>query len=132
MGEPEDKRENGARAFGTLLNTRLERLGELRKVAPERPIPQELARVTPLPRRKAPAIREPKAKPEEIIAELAKLDVIFPTNLAVEERSLRYRVFCDDLGHLPRWKVERACRLYRYNPENRFFPSPGQLLELTK
>lgn len=35
--------------------------------------------------------------------------------------------FLDDLETWSVYSVERACRAYRNNPENRFFPTPGQL-----
>lgn len=40
--------------------------------------------------------------------------------------------FMEDLSHLTPDDVERACMRYRMNQENRFFPTPGQLLGALK
>lgn len=36
---------------------------------------------------------------------------------------------CEDLGHLTDAELDDGCRRYRQNPENRWFPSPGHLLQ---
>lgn len=129
MTEEEPERSNRVEAFGRPLSTHLQRLNELRA----RMTPEE--RNNPLPTlhvvSKPPP--EPPATAAEIIKHLAYLDVIFPSQaLTTEERSLRYRIFCADLGHLPEWKIRNACERYRKSSENRFYPTPGQLLALCK
>jgi hypothetical protein len=40
--------------------------------------------------------------------------------------------YLEDLGHIEPERVEAACRQWRRNPENKFFPKIGELLELLK
>lgn len=130
------QRENRAEGFGALLNTHLQRLGELRKAIPEEErnqemqvpalyvVPNEETLAEPLP----PPPRIP-ATPEQIIRELVLLDIVFPSQaLAPEERSLRYQIYCRDLADLTEEELVEACQAYRKSTSARFFPTPGQIL----
>lgn len=65
----------------------------------------------------------------DIMVELTRLAVHFPTSLSPEEQALRLSEFCHDLKGKTLEEIRYGCRRYRQNPENRFFPTPGQLLE---
>lgn len=126
-----EERNNRAVEFGTELNTHLQRLGELRKTMPRDTAP-DLSNVRHLPAKRAPERTTP-ATAEQIIRAMAVLDVVFPSSaMTIEERSLRYRIFCADLAHLSEQQVLTACKRYRTNPENKFFPTPGMLLALAR
>ncbi len=43
--------------------------------------------------------------------------------------AILFQTFIEDLAHKTLDEIRDGCRRYRTNPENRFFPSPGQLLE---
>lgn len=101
--------------------------------------------------RKTPAQREPldrpalavvpyKAKPakqtisrEQMVRHLLSLDVIFPSqHLSPDQMTLRFQIFFDDLRGLSESELGMACERYRRDPENKFFPTPGALLALSK
>lgn len=69
---------------------------------------------------------------EDIMVELTRLAVHFPTSLSPQEQALRLSEFCHDLKGKTLEEIRYGCRRYRQNPENRFFPTPGQLLEACK
>jgi hypothetical protein len=127
--DEETDRNNKAVGLGSLLQTQLEKLGERRKSIPVEETAPLAENVRYLPAIPAPA---PLSKPvpataEEIIAELMILDVIYPfPTFTTEERSLRYRVFCSDLGHYPIELIRAASKNYR-NGNFKYFPTPGQL-----
>lgn len=126
--DEEEPRSNRAEALGGLLNTHLQRLSEMRAKNPPEEITPPPSNVRHLPTIK-PAERIAPATPEQIIAELVMLDVIYPfPTLSVEERSLRYRIFCEDLAPFPIERIRKACEDYRRDSHNKFFPTPGQLL----
>lgn len=69
--------------------------------------------------------------PKRLIAHLRALAVTHPMQeLSEAEASLKFRIFCEDLRNVPEAVIEAACRSYRRDPKNRFFPTPGQLLAL--
>lgn len=68
---------------------------------------------------------------ERLITYLRALAVTHPMQeLSEAEASLKFRIFCEDIGHIPERIIAEACRLYRRNPVNTFFPTPGKLLEI--
>jgi hypothetical protein len=46
------------------------------------------------------------------------------------ERKVWFAQWCDDLKHKTDSEIAYACTRYRQNSENRFFPTPGQLIAL--
>lgn len=66
------------------------------------------------------------------MVELTRLAVHFPTSLSPQEQALRLSEFCNDLKGKTLEEIRYGCRRYRQNPDNRFFPTPGQLLEACK
>ena len=133
MESDEDNRENRGVAFGGLLSTHLRRLSDLRASMPpeERNPPPVLYVVEETPRVLPPPV--PRATPEQIIRELAILDVVFPSQaLAPEERSLRYQIYCLDLAELTEEELVDACACIRKDASVKFFPSPGQILDNVK
>ncbi len=73
--------------------------------------------------------KTPSATEREILRHLLALEVIFPCqHLDRDQTKLKYRIFFEDLRGLSEPAIAQACRQYRLNPENRFFPTPGQLL----
>ena len=88
--------------------------------------------------------REPKEQPSslqewkqatarDIVMELERLAVAFPrADMDARKWSVLFETFFEDLQGLSIEAIRGGCRRYRRNPENRFFPSPGQLLEACK
>lgn len=74
---------------------------------------------------------EPPCTPERLIAYLRALAVTHPMQeLSEAEASLKFRIFCEDLAQVPEQIIMAACRSYRRDPKNRFFPTPGQMIAL--
>jgi hypothetical protein len=71
--------------------------------------------------------------PRELVSELERLSIHFPRT-DMDERKWRelFRTFVEDFQHLSLAEVTFGCRRYRQNPANKFFPTPGQLLEACK
>ena len=71
---------------------------------------------------------------EHLTAHILAMGVIYPARNAMteEELILRYQIFYDDLRSLSEGELASACERYRKNPDNRFFPTPGQLLRLAR
>ncbi len=71
------------------------------------------------------------AKDEAILAELAKLSLVYwrPDFTPTQAKQL-YAMYIDDLRAWSLADIKSACKTYRRNGENRFFPTPGQLLDL--
>ncbi len=68
---------------------------------------------------------------DRLITHLRALAVTHPMQeLNEAEASLKFRIFCEDLGHIPERIIVEACKSYRRDPENRFFPTPGQMLAI--
>lgn len=49
-----------------------------------------------------------------------------------QERKVWLKALLEDLAHLSDAQLAYGCARYRRDPENRFFPSPGQLLAACK
>lgn len=74
---------------------------------------------------------EPPCSPDRIIAYLRALAVTHPMQeLSEAEASLKFRIFCEDLGHIPERIIAEACRSYRRDPANTFFTTPGKMLAI--
>lgn len=58
--------------------------------------------------------------------------MIYPNSLTAEGNASRLADFCNDLRGKSIEEIRYGCRRYRMNPENRFFPTPGQLIEACK
>lgn len=127
-GDPEEiLRRHGRTTLSEGLLTHLRALNESRIRRPEAG-------------RGTPAVRNPQdvgaAKPkrvtataEQIMQQLLGLEVLFPSQqLDRQQQNLKYRIFYEDLRHLTAEEMAEACRRYRQNPNNKFFPTPGQIL----
>ena len=53
----------------------------------------------------------------------------YPQTLSPQQVASRCADFCEDLKGKTLDEIRRGCMRYRRNPENKFFPTPGQLLE---
>lgn len=74
------------------------------------------------------AIWKPKSSRKEISTAIAKLAVhYYRPDFTPEHAKLLFADFAEDLRDYPIDRIEDACRAYRRDPENRFFPTPGQL-----
>jgi hypothetical protein len=66
---------------------------------------------------------------QEIMTSLGKLILHYPqTNMGENQLRLLFEDYLDDLGPYPASEISVACKEYRLNPENRFFPSSGWLV----
>jgi len=71
--------------------------------------------------------------PEEIIASLGKLLLHFPmTNMSTHEKTLLLEDYIEDLSDFPEQAVLDACKEYRLDPDNKFFPKSAVLVSLCK
>lgn len=79
-------------------------------------------------------MREPSpCPPDRLIAYLRALALTHPMQeLSEQEASLKFRIFCEDIGHIPEVTVREACRIWRRDPATTFFPTPGKLLAICK
>lgn len=74
-----------------------------------------------------------KATIEQIMGHLYSLALFYPQQeLSKKDANLKFQVFCGDMRHVPEPILGEACRRYRTDAKNRFFPTPGQLLALCK
>ncbi len=64
--------------------------------------------------------------------ELSRLAMHYHNSLSSPQIASRNADFCQDLVGLSLQQIRNGCRRYRDNPENKFFPAPGQLLEACK
>lgn len=70
--------------------------------------------------------------PQDLRIELERLSTHFPrTDMNPAKWVLLAQDFWEDCQHLTVEQLRTLCRAYRSKPENRFFPTPGQLLEAT-
>lgn len=71
------------------------------------------------------------ATPTEIITELDRLSLPYhrPDMTEGKWRQL-FLMFCEDLKGKTLAQIQMACRRWRQGADNKFFPTPGQLLEL--
>lgn len=88
--------------------------------------------------------REPSAQPSqlqiskpasarEVIAELERLAIHFPrTDMDSRKWQLLFETFREDMADLSIEQIREGCLQYRNDPDNRFFPTPGQLKEACK
>lgn len=78
-----------------------------------------------------PSLPPTPATPQEIIVELSRLSVVMAHQSAMtkEDQALRFAALCEDLKGKTVDEIRDGCRRYRRNPKNRFFPTPGELLE---
>lgn len=58
--------------------------------------------------------------------------MIYPSNLSKEENGLRLASVAGDLQGKAIEQIRHACKRYRQDGQNRFFPTSGQLLDLMK
>lgn len=66
----------------------------------------------------------------EMVTELERLAITYPrTDMDPRKWMLLFETFWADIRHLTLNSLRDGCRRYRTNAANRFFPSPGQLLE---
>jgi hypothetical protein len=74
------------------------------------------------------------ATDQDIIVELTRLSVSLPHagNPTKEDVALRLAAMCDDLRGRTLEDIRGGCRKFQQGPKNRFFPSPGQLLDAMK
>jgi hypothetical protein len=80
-------------------------------------------------RNEGPELKEIMAqKDEAILVLLAKLALVYwrPDFSPAQAKEL-YAQYLDDLRDLPFSEIVDAVEKYRRNPENKFFPTPGQL-----
>ena len=62
---------------------------------------------------------------------LHQLDSVMPSKALDEKgQAARWAAYFEDLEHVPLDSLIEACRVWRRNPDNTFFPTPGQLLRL--
>lgn len=70
------------------------------------------------------------ATAREIVTELERLSIHFPrTDMDSRKWQALFETFVEDLGTLPIVQIRQGCQRYRKNAANRFFPTPGQLIE---
>lgn len=72
-----------------------------------------------------------------ILSCLVGLEVMFPSQaLDVQQKEMRYRIYCDALKDVPEDVLKKACKAYVATPgidgRQKFFPQPGDLLALCK
>jgi len=73
------------------------------------------------------------AREKAISAAIAQLSLIYwRPDFTPQQFKFAIAAYLEDFRKLSVYQVEMACREYRRNPENKFFPTPGQLLDLTK
>jgi hypothetical protein len=69
----------------------------------------------------------------DMVMELERLAIHFPrTDMDSAKWKVLFLTFHEDCKHLSFARLREACRRYRQNPDNRFFPTPGQLLGTLK
>lgn len=65
---------------------------------------------------------------KEVMAMLGKLALHYwRPDFSEQQAKLLFADFVEDLREYSPERIEAACTAYRRNPENRFFPTPGQL-----
>ena len=69
------------------------------------------------------------ATARDLTIELERLAIHFPrTDMDARKWQLLFETFRLDFQGMTLAEIQNGCRRYRKNPENRFFPTPGQLL----
>jgi hypothetical protein len=73
------------------------------------------------------------ARRDEVMALLGKLILHYPQmNMGDNQLQVLFEDYLDDLVEFPSSAIAAACKEYRLNPENRFFPSIGWLVSRSK
>lgn len=74
-----------------------------------------------------------KMTDRDFLTEMERLAVAYPrTDMDPRKWRILWQTYWDDLSHLTLAQLRDGCARYRRNSENRFFPSPGQLLEAAR
>lgn len=74
-----------------------------------------------------------RASEGQIMARIVSLELKYGRSPMTDgERRVWLKEWVEDLGHLSDAEIAYGCARYRRNPANRFFPTPGQLLEACK
>lgn len=73
------------------------------------------------------------ATERDLVTELERLSIHFPrTDMDSRKWAMLFQSFSEDFKNKSLEEIRDGCRRYRQNAENRFFPTPGQLLEACK
>jgi len=73
------------------------------------------------------------ATPRELVMELERLATHYPrTDMDARKWALMFESFLEDFKGKSLEEIRYGCRRYRQKADNRFFPTPGQLLEACK
>lgn len=74
-----------------------------------------------------------RPREEEVLTLLGKLILHYPmANMTTQEKTLLLEDYVDDLSDYPAWAIQEACRTYRRDPDNKFFPKVAVLIDLAK
>ena len=80
-----------------------------------------------------PASKGKPATPEQIVAHLIDLEIVFPCrDLSPAHLARKFELYLADLGHLTDEQIRTACERYRRAPDSTYFPAPGKLLDLCR
>jgi len=70
---------------------------------------------------------------KQILARVAALELLYGRQSMTDaERRVWLETYCEDLGTHTDDQIADACKRYRQDGANRFFPTPGALLDLMK
>lgn len=138
--EPNQQTEDEPRAGSTTLSkalaSSLERMAKARASLPpeERNPPADPERAIEPYQGKLTGVTERRTLTDrEMAQELLRLGTHFPAqNIGSKMEALKFQDFYSDLRHLTIEELRRACRCYRLDPKNEFFPTPGKLLAALK
>lgn len=72
------------------------------------------------------------ATDQDIVTEMSRLSIHYPGSLTAQESAIRLASFVEDLRGKTIEEIRNACRRYRQNVANKFYPTPGQILDLMK
>src|SRR6185295_2471405 len=73
------------------------------------------------------------ATTRELVIELERLSTHYPRlDMDARKWSLLFESFAEDFANKSLEEIRYGCRRWRQNAENKFFPTPGQLLEACK
>lgn len=69
----------------------------------------------------------------ELVTELERLAIAYPrADMDARKWKVLFETFYEDMKHKSLPEIREGCSRYRRSAENRFFPTPGQLLEACK
>lgn len=78
------------------------------------------------------SVRTPATK-AQILARIVSLELLYGRQpMTDSERRIWLETYCEDLKGRADDEIGNACKRYRQDAKNRYFPTPGQLLELLK